>query len=203
MLAVILTMLVLVATYMHMRAEVQGPQSDVYFFKPLTTVLTLLIAVQAGLPEGSLYFLAIMAGLVCSLVDDVLLMLPSDRFVAGIVGFLVAHLFHTAGSVSGVGFEFSLWVLSPFLVHCVPILGVLSPHLGRMRLPALAYMATTLVMARQGWERSLRIGQKGALLASLGAVPFVFSDSALAINRFRGQFNSARALSLSTYVAAQ
>jgi uncharacterized membrane protein YhhN len=64
-------------------------------------------------------------------------------------------------------------------------------------------MATTLVMAWQGCERSLRIGQKGALLASLGAVPFVFSDSALAINRFRGQFNSARALSLSTYVAAQ
>jgi len=35
------------------------------------------------------------------------------------------------------------------------------------------------------------------------AVLFVISDSALAINRFRGRYRSAQALILSTYFAAQ
>jgi len=42
-----------------------------------------------------------------------------------------------------------------------------------------------------------------ALLAFLGAVLFVVSDSALAVNRFRGGYDGAQALILSTYFAAQ
>jgi uncharacterized membrane protein YhhN len=34
-------------------------------------------------------------------------------------------------------------------------------------------------------------------------VLFIVSDSALAVNRFRGQYQSAQALILSTYFAAQ
>jgi uncharacterized membrane protein YhhN len=46
-------------------------------------------------------------------------------------------------------------------------------------------------------------GQSQALLAFLGAVLFLVSDSALAVNRFRGHYKSAPALILSTYFAAQ
>ena len=37
------------------------------------------------------------AALVCSLAGDVLLMLPSDRFIAGLAAFLVGHLCYVAG----------------------------------------------------------------------------------------------------------
>jgi hypothetical protein len=49
----------------------------------------------------------------------------------------------------------------------------------------------------------VRGGDPGHGLAGLGAVLFVVSDSALAANRFRAQYQSAQALILSAYVAAQ
>ena len=54
--------------------------------------------------------------------------------------------------------------------------------------------------AYEGWVQT---GQGAALLAFFGALLFIVSDSVLAINRFRGDFEIARALSLSTYFAAQ
>ena len=203
MLTVVLMLLALSTASMHIRAEYKGPRSHVYLFKPLTMVVILMIAVSAALPEGSLYSLAIIAGLICSLAGDVLLMLPSDRFIAGLVSFLVAHLLYTAGFISGTGFGFSSWLALPFVLYGAVMFGVLSPHLGRMKLAVSVYMAGILVMAWQAWERYLLIGERGALLASLGAVLFVVSDSALALNRFRGQFKSAQALTLRTYYAAQ
>ena len=91
MLTVVLMLLALSTASMHNRAEYKGPRSHVYLFRPLTMVVILMIAVSAALPEGSLYSLAIIAGLICSLAGDVLLMLPSDRFIAGLMSFLVAH----------------------------------------------------------------------------------------------------------------
>ncbi|MBV9110557.1 MAG: lysoplasmalogenase, partial [Gemmatimonadetes bacterium] len=54
----------------------------VYVAKPLTTTLIIALAMSRPSPIGG-YREAIAAGLVCSLAGDVLLMLPSDRFVAG------------------------------------------------------------------------------------------------------------------------
>jgi uncharacterized membrane protein YhhN len=83
------------------------------------------------------------------------------------------------------------------------IFSILSPHLGQMKLPVLVYMVVILVMAWQAWERWSQTGQSGALLAFLGAVLFLISDSALAVKRFGGRYKSAPALILSTYFAAQ
>jgi uncharacterized membrane protein YhhN len=163
----------------------------------------LLIAVLTGKPEASLYKVAIIAGLVCSLAGDVFLMLPSDRFVAGLVSFLIAHLFYITAFTAGTGFGLSLWSLAPCAIYGLFIFSILSPHLGKMKLPVLVYMVVILVMAWQAWERWRQTGQSGALLAFLGAVLFVVSDSALAVNRFRGPYKSAQALTLSTYFAAQ
>jgi len=80
---------------------------------------------------------------------------------------------------------------------------ILAPHLGKMKLPVLVYMVVILVMAWQAWERWHQTGQSAALLAFLGAVLFCISDSALAVNRFRGSYKMARLLTLSTYFAAQ
>ena len=72
-----------------------------------------------------------------------------------------------------------------------------------MKLPVGVYMVVILVMAWQAWERWRQTDQSAALLAFLGAVLFLISDSALAVNRFRGRYKSAQALTLSTYFAAQ
>ena len=198
-----LTLLAILSASLHIRAEYHGPRYHVYLFKPFTMVFILLIAVQARQPEASLYKVAIIAGLVCSLAGDVFLVFPSDRFVAGLVSFLIAHLFYIAAFTSGTGFGFSWRSLAPCVIYGISMFSILSPHLGKMQLPVLVYMVVILVMARQAWERWSRTGQSAALLAFLGAVLFLISDSALAVNRFRGGYKSAQALILSTYFAAQ
>jgi len=202
MLTAILTLLAILSASLHIRAEYYGPRYHVYVFKPLTMVFILLMAVQAGKVETSYYKVAIIVGLLFSLAGDVFLMLPSDRFIAGLVSFLIAHLCYIAAFTSGTGFGFS-WRLLPCAIYGLFIFSILAPHLGKMRLPVLVYMVVILAMAWQAWERWHQAGQSAALLAFLGAVLFVVSDSALAVNRFRGHYKSAQALILSTYFAAQ
>lgn len=203
MLAAKPTLLAILSASLHIRAEYYGPRYHVYLFKPLTMVFILPIAVQAGKPDPLRYKYAIIAGLPFSLAGDVFLMLPSDRFVAGLVSFLFAHLCYIAAFTSGTGFGFSWRSLAPFVIYGIFMFSILSPHLGKMQLPVLVYMVVILVMAWQAWERWSWTGQSAGLLAFLGAVLFLISDSALAVNRFRGPYKSAQALILSTYFAAQ
>jgi len=64
-------------------------------------------------------------------------------------------------------------------------------------------MIVILVMLWRAWERFQAVGLTSALLAAVGAALFVFSDSLLAWNRFRGPFRSAEAVKLGAYFAAQ
>ncbi|MGD8554822.1 MAG: lysoplasmalogenase [Anaerolineales bacterium] len=199
----LLTLLVVVFGGLTIRAEYLGPRLQVYIFKPLTTILILVIAVLVGRSSTSIYKYLIFAGLVFSLAGDVFLMLPSDQFIAGLVSFLIAQLLYIAAFTTGKGFSFNWLSAIPFLVYGIVIYVVLSPHLGSMRLPVIVYMLAILTMAWQGWERWSTLSEKAALLGFAGAALFVISDSILAINRFRGEFASARALTLTTYYAAQ
>jgi uncharacterized membrane protein YhhN len=130
-------------------------------------------------------------------------MLPSDRLFAGLVSFLVAHIFYIGAFTSGTGFSLSPWSLAPLVILGILIFKTLSQHLGRMKLPVLLYIVVIIVMAWQAWERWDGTRERGALLAFLGAGLFIISDSALAINRFRGQFRHAQTLILGTYFSAQ
>ncbi len=198
-----LTALALCSAVVHIRAEYRGPRYRVYVFKPLTMVFIILIAVLVKRPEDSLYKYAIIAGLLCSFAGDVFLMLPSDKFIPGLVSFLIAHLFYITAFVPRTGVAFSYWPLAPFVLYGIVAFRILSPHLGKMRVPVIVYMLVILAMGWQGWERVIRTGQTGALLAAMGAVFFIISDTSLAVNRFRTQFKSAQLLTLGTYFAAQ
>ena len=201
MLAYILVLLVIVSAAIHIRAEYRGPRQHIYIFKPLTMVFILLIAIlgQAALP---FYKYMIIAGLIFSLAGDIFLMLPSDRFVAGLVAFLLAHLFYIAAFASEIS-TLIWWPLSPFVIYGIIIYVILASSLGKLKLPVLIYVAVILIMAWLAWERWSQTGQIGALLASIGAVLFIISDTILAIDRFRGAFKLSRASNLITYFAAQ
>jgi len=198
-----LTALAVCSAVVHIRAEYRGPRYRVYVFKPLTMVFILLIAILLRRPGDSLYKYAIIAGLLCSLAGDIFLMLPSDRFIPGLASFLTAHLCYITAFTSATAFRFSYWPLAPFVLYGIVTFRILSPHLGKMRVPVVAYMLVILAMGWQAWERLIRTGQTGALLASVGAVLFIVSDTSLAVNRFRAQFKGGRVLTLGTYFAAQ
>ena len=197
-----LTYLAACCALLTIRAGYLGPASHIYIFKLLTMVFIILIAVRASFNNLSRYAGFILAGLVFSLAGDVFLMLPSDQFMAGLVSFLIAHLFYIAAFTVGKRINLS-WSVVPFLIYGVIMYAVLHPYLGAMRLPVLAYVAVILIMGWQACNRWNFSRNTFTLLAFLGAVLFIFSDTVLALNKFREHFEAARALNLSTYFTAQ
>ena len=198
----ILSTLVIASALLTVRAEHTGARRQVYVFKPLTTALIILVALQGKNMTAGAYGPLIVAGLVCSLAGDVFLMLPRDRFVAGLASFLFAHVFYIAAfTLDGV--RLSGWALAPLLIYGAWMLRLLWPRLGRLKAPVVVYMAVILLMALQAASRWLAVGGRSGAAACAGAVLFVASDSALAWNRFMGGFRGAQALILGTYFAAQ
>ena len=174
-----------------------------YVFKPLATALLLLL-VAAGPSGSSSYARAILAGLFFSLLGDVFLMLPGDRFRSGLFSFLLAHACYV----------FAFTRDSPFatpplpFVLCLAAGGAVLPTLWpgippRLRPHVALYVALLLVMAGQAASRAAHLHTAPALYAALGAALFVLSDSLLAWNRFRRPFPAAQALIHATYFPAQ
>lgn len=196
-----LTIMAFVSGALAIAAEYRGARRHVYLFKPLTILLIIWIALSA---EASLlYKYLIIAGLLFSLAGDIFLMLPSDRFIAGLVSFLIAHLFYIAAFTIDGALWPGFWTAIPFLVYGVVMLSVLLPRLGKMKAPVMVYMLVILLMAWQALNRFGNTEQAGTLCAFAGATLFAASDSFLALNRFRRRFRSAQFLILSTYFTAQ
>lgn len=200
MLIVALTILAAVSAAIHIHAEYRGPRRNIYIFKPLTVLLIITIALQ---PEPSVYRYMILAGLLFSLAGDIFLMLPSDRFVSGLVSFLIAHIFYIAAFTFDGARRPSLLTALPLLLYGGFMLRLLLPTLGRMKLPVIIYMLAILLMVWQAWNRCVNSDVAGSGQAFAGASLFAASDSILALNRFRKPFRSARLLILTSYFAAQ
>jgi uncharacterized membrane protein YhhN len=200
MLIVVLTILVAVSGALHIQAEYKGARARIYLFKPLTVLLIIAIALQAS---SSLYKHLIVAGLLFSLAGDIFLMLPKDRFIPGLVSFLIAHLFYIAAfTLEGMH---RVSVISGLLLLAYGgwMLRLLFPYLGKMKAPVIIYMLVILLMVWQASNRWVSLGTVAGMLAFAGACLFAASDSALALNRFRRAFRSAQFLILTTYFAAQ
>ena len=173
-----------------------------YVCKPLAMASIILIALLDEDPLTTRYQALIVLGLTASLAGDVFLMLP-ERFLPGLASFLVAHFFYIAAfTLEGSGTA-PLWYVVPFALYGVLMLRWLWPHLGSLRGPVIVYVAVILLMAWQAANRWIETRQEGTLLALAGAYLFVTSDSALAVERFRGAWRSAPFWVLSTYFAGQ
>ena len=196
------TVMAAITAVFAIRGESKPTRTQVYFFKPATTSLIILIALSGGSLVPPPYQALILIGLFFCLGGDVLLMLPPRYFIIGLVSFLIGHLLYIAAFVSEAGFTLSVWGL-PLLLFGGVIYRLLHPHLGRLRGPVIAYILIILLMAWQAvgrWEIS---PSTSAALAASGALSFVISDSALALDRFRARYRHARLLVLSTYWLAQ
>ena len=203
MTTIILTVLAIISAVIHMWGEYQGPDILIYIFKPLTMVLIITMAVLAKEPPSRKYKYLIIAGLLFSLMGDIFLMLPVDLFIAGLLSFLVAQLIYTYAFRTGRPLRFKFLAMLPFAVYGVIIYLILLPGLSGMALPVAVYVIVILTMAWQAWDQWDDKRARWSLLAFIGAVLFVISDSILALNKFGEPFLAARALTLTTYFSAQ
>jgi len=197
------TALAVITGGLHVRAEYTGDRRQVYLFKPLTVLFITAIAFLMPGEASERYRIAVLVGLACSIAGDVFLMLPRDRFLPGVVSFLLAHLAYLVAFTAGVRFGAAPLRLLPFAALGITMLALLWPRLGSMRLPVVVYLVVIVMMAWQATSRAVVLESRGALLAAIGATLFVISDSALALNRFHRPFPAAQAVILPTYYAAQ
>lgn len=198
-----LLVLICLSAVLEIRGEYRPTRTRVYIFKPLTTGLILLLAVSMGAPDFNCTTVLILIGLAFSLLGDVFLMLPADRFILGLLSFLTAHLCYIAAFTTGRGFGFTGWLLLLFGLCGVALYTFLWPLLRKMKAPVLGYILVIMVMGWQAWEQHLAVGGLPTLAAGIGALLFMFSDTVLALRRFRRDFTSAPLWVMLTYYGAQ
>ncbi|MBC8509347.1 MAG: lysoplasmalogenase [Anaerolineales bacterium] len=200
---IILTVAIIISAVLHMWAEYNGPPLQIYIFKPLTTSLIITLSTLAKPPISKRYKTLVLVGLLFSLSGDILLMLPFDLFVFGLISFLIAHLVYIAAFQAKRPWRIS-WIPALLLIAFgVTIYLVLAPGLGDMTIPVIFYIVVILTMAYSAWDQWDQHKERWAMLAFIGALLFVLSDSILAINKFRHPFLAGRGMNLSFYFAAQ
>ncbi len=191
------------------RAEYRHNRKQVYLWKPLSTVLVIVVALLSlAQPNACLSFtLWVTAGLILSLGGDVALMFESRRaLLIGLVLFLLAHVVYSFGFTIWNGFHpQDLISAAVLLVLAVAAYLYLRPGLDGMQGPVIFYILAICFMVNRAistfFGDTFTVVQ--AWLLSVGAVLFWLSDLVLAINRFRHPFRASRWLSLSLYYGGQ
>lgn len=171
--------------------------------KPLTTGLIIAVAAVAAAPVPAAYKALVLAGLALSLLGDIALMFPEKWFTAGLVAFLAAQVFYILAFKPRPGHPVSPTTFLPFVLFGLLMFFLLAPKLGPMKLPVFVYIAAITTMAGFAAARFVDRGGTRPLLAFVGAVLFLISDSVLAYDRFARKVPGARVIILGTYFPAQ
>lgn len=172
---------------------------DLYaLFKPLTTVfITFLLFFTLKTERSKFKFIMIFAFGFCLLGD--ILLLNQAYFVFGLVAFLLAHILFTAGFIHLKGFRFHWGSFLILFSVGTAIFLWLKPDLGDFMLPVLVYVLVITSMAWKGIGLYLRDKGKTYVWIAVAVLLFMFSDTLLAINKFKAPFACASLLILGTY----
>lgn len=204
---------ILMAGLLYIRAAVAGNRRLVYLLKPGTMALIITLAALRIALDPSIYGWLILAGLGCSVVGDILLMLPANRFVAGLGAFLVAHLIYIAAFATAAPLKIGpaeaavlLLLAVGSLLYGRPLLTALRARQGdRLLLPVGLYMLVINLMLWRAviatWAPTSALFQP--TLAAAGAALFCASDSVLAWDRFVRPIPGRQLLVMAPYFAAQ
>jgi uncharacterized membrane protein YhhN len=144
----------------------------------------------------------IVAGLVLCAVGDLLLLGSGRSFDLGLLSFLLGHCAYIGAFAAAL--PPSAWwrpAVVPLVLAAAGALRWLWPHLGRRRLPVVAYIVAISVML---WG-AVSVVRAGALPATVapGAILFYLSDLAVARHRFvKAEFLN-RGIGLPLYYAGQ
>ena len=170
-------------------------------FKPLTTVLIIILALFVHLKLSGSYQLFVLIALVFALIGDIFL-LRKKWFLYGIIAFSLAHLCFTAAFVSLYGFSLSLLPLIILLIFGLLIYIFLKNDLHKYAIPVAFYILIIILMV---WQAvGLLYQSEAPVFWALGgaAILFLFSDFVIAYNKFKQSFEAAEPLILSTYWTA-
>jgi alkylglycerol monooxygenase len=177
-----------------------------HVFKPLTMLIAIIYIANNFLSTGSQghFYSKLLAAAVCSLAGDVFLMLEG-HFMAGLVSFLVAHLFYLALFKQGqVWFPSKRALAATLGVGALMVAFLFAGGLpAALGAPVAAYVTVIALMAAQAIGRATVLRDPAAIGVAVGACFFMLSDSLLAVNKFVLPLPFAAFWVLATYYTAQ
>jgi uncharacterized membrane protein YhhN len=171
-----------------------------YVTKPGAMVALIVVAMSLDAPSSAQRW-AIVAGLALSLAGDVFLMLPTDRFIAGVAAFFAAHLAYIVA--------FRLMDTSPgALLIGAAFVAIFALVVGRRILIGVRDTAPELVTPVSAYIAVISVMVASAIAtknpyAIAGALLFMGSDTLIAWNRFVQPLRWAPVTIMVTYHAAQ
>ena len=171
--------------------------------KPLLMVSLLLYFISATkqYPGWRNY---VIAALVFSWAGDVFL-ISNDWFIAGLVSFLIAHIFYIiayqkTGAASG---QLRPLDITMFMLYGGVLVWIIYPGLGELLAPVLIYAAVLLAMGIWAHKRRGATSARSFKLVAAGAILFALSDGLIAVNKFAFDIPAERILIMSIYMTAQ
>jgi uncharacterized membrane protein YhhN len=182
-------------------AVARGIEHLEYACKPGALAALIAVALTLDPAHGDVRAWFVVA-LVLSLAGDVFLMLPSDRFVAGLASFLLAHFAYVIGLTRHGGSAGALLVAALPVVAVAGLLGARFLRAARaadhseLVGPLVAYMAVIAAMVTCAVA-------SGNVLAAAGAALFMGSDALIAETRFVGPRKLAPVVIMVTYHLGQ
>ncbi len=173
-----------------------------YLFKPVTTILIIILAFLLPDSVSIIYKSFIIVGLFFSLLGDIFLMLPKNKFIHGLISFFIAHILFIIAIISDFGPYFDWQYLIPILLYLIIILKIILPHTGKIKLPVIFYTIIISFFLWQAAGRAYYLADNSSIMAFLGALAFIISDSVLAYNKFVKSFKLAEIIIMLTYWGA-
>lgn len=175
--------------------------------KPLILLSLIIFFLKQSKHLNKTTKLFMVFALVFSLIGDVLLMFVENSpafFLSGLVAFLIAHIMYIIVFLEKRNANKSAIVISVvLLIYAVGMFYILKDGLGDMLIPVILYMLIILTMAITAWLRKNMVPNISYILVFIGALLFVISDSALAINKFYKALPQSHIIIMSTYALAQ
>ncbi len=160
----------------------------------------LTLAAASALLIPGIHGKLLCAGFILSAMGDISLTFTGEKyFIAGLVSFLLAHVMYIFTFASGSVWSMDkVWLLGVLAVFGVMMIVVLTPHLGKMKIPVYVYVSVILTMDVMA---VLRGGDNWLLIA--GALTFTVSDTILALDKFRKKIPGDKYYVMTTYYAGQ
>ncbi len=171
--------------------------------------LIILLIINLKVSSNKLHRM-ILAGLFFSWAGDISLEFTGSNenyFIVGLVCFLLAHIMYLTVFISTPGNSSILskrfYLLLPVVVYGIVLVSYLYNDLAEMRVPVIIYSAVILSMLGGAISRKNKVNTASFYMVLSGAILFVTSDSAIAINKFSHPFVGSGIVIMATYVVAQ
>jgi uncharacterized membrane protein YhhN len=193
-------------------AVAKGWKKVEYIAKPWTMAALFLVLALVG-RFSSLPLIFFGLGILFSLAGDVFLMFSDRWFIPGLVSFLLAHVFYIVGFNLPLPVVSPTWALVVALVLAFSAARLLRPIVaglaakGQRKLigPVIIYGVVITLMLLSAMLTLFRLEWKAtpAVLVSVGAMLFFYSDAILAWIKFVAPIKNGRMMNMITYHLGQ